>query len=299
MSRLHRLLAPVVCFLAATAGALGAEVIKLRALPAIYADAAGVGMKTPVGVACGGKSLLVVADTGGGRLLEYTVDGENITPKAAIQLAELPFPIRVQVSQSGDILVLDGKLRRIARVSAAGEFKGYLDFTGVTGAVVPRSFKLDKKDAIYVLDVASDRVLVLDPEGRAQSEIKLPESRGFFSDLAVGGDGSVFLIDSVTPKLVVARKDAPAKDLTGGLAEDMDFPTSLIADEGGRLLVVDQAGGGVVLFGADGSFRGRQSSMGWKEGMLRDPAAICVSGGGLAFVADRGNSRVQVFAVVQ
>lgn len=289
------------CALAAGVGAHGAEAVKLRALPAIYADAQGVGMKSPEGVACGSNSLLVVADAGGARLLEYTLDGENAAAKAEIRLAEIPFPIRVQVSATGEILVLDGKLRRIARLSGAGEFKGYIDLGGggTAGSVVPRSFKLDQRDNLYVLDLASERVLVFDPQDKLQREIKLPAPRGFFSDLAVGGDGAVFLLDSVGRRLAVARGDAAAAYFTPSLAEDLAFPTSMTVDGSGRLFVVDQAGAGIVVFGPDGAFRGRQSGMGWKEGLLRDPAGICLCGSGLAFVADRGNNRVQVFAVAQ
>jgi hypothetical protein len=39
--------------------------------------------------------------------------------------------------------------------------------------------------------------------------------------------------------------------------------------------------------------------MGWKTGMLRYPAGLCVNGNGELFVADRGNSRLQVFRILE
>jgi len=39
--------------------------------------------------------------------------------------------------------------------------------------------------------------------------------------------------------------------------------------------------------------------MGWNEGLLNAPSQMCINGKGQAFIADRGNSRVQVFSLVR
>jgi hypothetical protein len=39
--------------------------------------------------------------------------------------------------------------------------------------------------------------------------------------------------------------------------------------------------------------------MGWNEGMFYYPSQISVNEKGEVFVADRGNSRVQIFAIIQ
>jgi hypothetical protein len=39
--------------------------------------------------------------------------------------------------------------------------------------------------------------------------------------------------------------------------------------------------------------------MGWTEGLLYYPAQMAINEKGEAFIADRGNNRVQIFAVVQ
>jgi hypothetical protein len=38
---------------------------------------------------------------------------------------------------------------------------------------------------------------------------------------------------------------------------------------------------------------------GWKDGFLRYPAQLCVNDKGEVYVADRENSRVQIFTVVR
>jgi hypothetical protein len=68
-------------------------------------------------------------------------------------------------------------------------------------------------------------------------------------------------------------------------------------DDTGRIAIADLSDGGIVFLGPDGSFRGRQSAMGWKEGLLRYPSGLAAGPPGLLFVADRGNNRVAVFAV--
>ncbi len=295
---------PGICaaFLAITAaasgGAFGADMPKLKPVASGYADTRGGGLSQPEGVGCDGKSLVVVADTGNGRLVTYRFTGEGLAPLAEIALPQLPYPIRVQVDPKGDIYALDGKSRRIVRISPSGEFKGYVEAGDAdsAGPMVPRSFRIGRNGGLYVLDVLSDRVLLLDPGGKLIRGIAFAKESGFFSDLAVDDSGTLFLIDSVGRRVFSAPRDSAAMaPLSGSLKEDLNFPTSIAVDARGNLLVVDQNGGGIVVLGRDGTFRGRQLSMGWKEGLLRYPSQICVGGDGSVFIADRGNNRVQAF----
>ena len=293
-------LVPAALFIA-TVG-YGADAVKLRPMAAAYTDNNGGLMKRPEGVAYDEKSLLVVADTGNGRILLYTFNGDRLAPRTSIALPQLPYPIRVQIDSKGEILALDGKSRRIVRVTAAGEFKGYIEAVGIpsTGAVVPRSFKIDRKDNLYLLDIFSGRVLILDATGKFLRGIPFPQKYGFISDLAVDANGNLYLVDSVGGKIFSARKDATViTPLSGSLKEDLDFPVGMATDSRGRLYLSDQNGSGIVILGPDGSFRGRQSDFGWKDGLLRYPSALAVSEGGNLFIADRQNSRVQVFTIVQ
>jgi sugar lactone lactonase YvrE len=286
--------------LAVATGSQAAEPLKFRQMAPIYVDGKGAGIRQPEGVACRGNAL-VVADTGNGRLLRYTLAGENWTPGGEIVLPQLPSPLRVDVNSKGEIFALDGQSRKIVRVAASGEFLGYVAPTGdVQGAIVPRSFRFDKDDNLYLLDVLSARVLVMDPSGKIQREIPFPKEYGFFSDLAVDAGGNVYLLDSVRKRVYkVAKNSTEAAPLTGSLQEEAYFPASIATDKQGTIYLVDQNGSGVVILGQDGSFRGRRLSMGWKEGFLRYPAEMCVTENGAAFIADRGNNRVDGFLITE
>ena len=72
--------------------------------------------------------------------------------------------------------------------------------------------------------------LVLNPEGKYQKQIPFPKDFGFFSNLSVD--------------------------------------TSITTDIRGTIYIVDGNGSGIVVLGKDGSFVGRQLSMGWNEGLF-------------------------------
>lgn len=286
--------------LAAAIGSQAAEPLKFRQVAPIYVDGKGAGIRQPEGVACRGNAL-VVADTGNGRLLRYTIAGESWTPGGEIVLPQLPSPIRVDVNSKGEIFALDGQSRKIARVAVSGEFLGYVATPGeVQGTIVPRSFRIDRDDNLYILDVLSARVLMLDPSGKILREIPFPKEYGFFSDLAVDPGGSILLLDSVRKRVFkVAKNSLSAVPLTESLKEEAYFPVAIATDKQGTIFLVDQNGSGVVILGQDGTFRGRRLSMGWKEGFLRYPAEMCVTENGTAFIADRGNSRVAGFLITE
>lgn len=279
-----------------------AETVKFKYLQSVYFDDRGGGIKQPEGVACNEKSLLIVGDTGNDRLLRYTLEEKNLKAGTEIKIPELSNPIRVRMNSKGEIFVLDGKRRRVVRLNPDGSFKGYVDPEGVPSpsAFVPRSFKIDRNDNIYILDIFTGRVLVLNPEGKYQKQVPFPKDYGFFSDLAIDSRGNILLIDCIKAMVFSATRDSNSfSPLTGSLREYLDFPTSLTTDNRGTIYIVDQNGSGIVILGQDGSYLGRQLTMGWTEGLLYFPSQMCVNEKGEVFIADRGNSRVQIFTLVK
>ncbi len=276
----------------------GADAIKLKYTLTLSIDEKGNGLSQPEGVACG-EDRLVVADSGNGRLLLYSlVNGE---PKGGreIKLSQVVYPLRVKLSPKGDILVLDERQRKIARLSGEGAFKRFVEPTGLPaeGAVIPAGLDVDANDNLYLLDVAGGRVLVLDADGKFQRQIAFPADYGFITDLAVDARGTVYAIDGVASMVYSTAKDPAAlSPIAGPMKDQMKFPMSIAPDNQGTLFVADQNGGGIVLLGQDGSFRGRQLDFGWKDGFLRYPAEICLDKAGDLFIADRENSRVQEFS---
>ena len=280
---------------------LTAESVRLRHVVSVYADEKGAGLRHPEGVACNDKSLLLVGDTGNGRLVRFTFQEGNLKGGTEIRIPQLSYPIRVQVNSKGEIFALDGKTRRIVRLASDGNFTGYVTAEGAPpSSMVPKSFKIDRDDAIYILDVLSARVLLLNADGKFQKQIDFPKEYGFIADLAVDLKGSVILIDSVKGRAFSAAKNATSfSPLGGSLKEHLSFPASLTTNIRGTIFITDENGGTIGVLSQDGSFLGKQLSMGWNEGLLYYPSQVCVNEKGETFIADRGNSRVQVFISVK
>lgn len=283
------------------AGTARAQAPVLVHATSVYEDEKGQPLKEPEGIACGPGGQLVVADSGNGRLLRLTYRNGVVSGGTALKLAEVPYPVRVQIDAKGVLWVLDRKVRRIGRVSPAGAFAGYLELKGVPSpqAIVPGAFRVDGADNVVLLDLAGERVLVLDPSGAVQRQLPLPGRPAFFTDVAVDPAGTLYAVDAAGGAVWSAGRQAAAFTLLAkGLKDAMSFPGYLAVSRG-RLYLVDQNGGGLVVLGMDGSYQGRQLGIGWSEGLVYYPAQVCMDEAGGAFLADRYNNRVQIFGMAK
>jgi hypothetical protein len=280
----------------------GFSAVKLRHIISVYQDAQQKGLKQPDGVGCGKGDAFVVADSGNGRLVRYSFQSGSLVPGMDIKIPQLSYPVRVQIDAHGDIFALDERQRRIVHLGPEGEFRGYVEASGMPDAttIIPRSFKLDENGNVYILDISSANVVVLDPGGKFVRSIPFPDEYGFISDLAVDFKGTVLLVDSLKSMVYTAAADAKKfAPLTQSMKETVFLPTNITTDKKGIIYLVDQNGGDIIILGQDGSFQGRLLAMGWKEGLLRYPSQGCINSEGDFFVADRNNNRVQIFSIVE
>ncbi len=293
-----------IVFFAATVllakASFGADAVKLRYLQSFYVDGKEIGLKVPEGVGCDDKGRFIVADSGNGRLVEFAVVDGKPVPDKEIRLPEMPFPMRVRVNSKGEIFVLDGREKRLLRLSAGGEFRGYVDASGMPSpaTVVARSFDLGKDDSVYLLDVFAGRVLVLAPDGTFARQVDFPKDYEVVSDLAVDRAGTIYLVDSVRASVYVAAKgSAQFAPLTGSLKETMKFPATMTTDGRGNIYLADKNGGVVFVLGPDGALKGEHLRLGWTEGLLYYPEQMCINDREEMAIADRGNNRVQLFSI--
>jgi hypothetical protein len=281
----------------------GAGALKLKYVTTVLKDDKEGQLRQPEGVACSDKGVLVVADTGNDRLLRYTYQDKALKGGTEIKVPQLVYPVRVQLNSKGDIFALDGKNHSIVHLNPEGGFVGIVEPKGVTDPAkfVTKSFKIDASDNIYLLDILGERVLQLDPAGNLLKKIPFPKGYGFISDLAVTLGGDILLLDSVDSVIYTAKKDKPVfVPLTKSMHDYMNFASYITTGaSGGEIYLLDQDGGAVVSVGPDGSFQGRQLSLGWKTGFLYYPSQLCVNRNGDFIIADRNNSRVQIFESVK
>jgi hypothetical protein len=298
-TRTTRTAAALAALLAA--GGARAQSLALKPEVAVYQDAKEVALKAPEGVACREDGAVLVADTGNGRLLRFSWKDGVLSAPTEVKIPQVTQPGDVQLDATGGgFLVLDRKERRIARVDAAGALAGWLDPKGLTkGSVVPASFAVGADGSVVILDAAASTVLVLEADGGVRRKLPLPRDGAVFTAVAAGANGTVYAVDAVAARVWAAPKDAKElKPFSEPLKGYMNFPGHAFATPRG-LVLVDQNGSGLVVIGQDGSYLGRQLSMGWSAGFVYYPAQICVSGPGDVFVADRGNNRLQVFSAAR
>lgn len=188
---------------------------------------------------------------------------------------------------------------------------------GATSAVYP-----DGNGNIWVADrcgqnlcVGSDLhpVMLFDSDGNlvryfGAGEIVWPH--GIFVD----DDGNVWIADAVgyapVPEGVghVILKYSPRGELlmklgVDGLAGEgekiFNKPSDILVAPDGSIFVADghDTGGNnrIVKLAADGSFIMAWGETGTSVGQFRDPHALAMDSQGRLFVADRGNSRIQIF----
>jgi len=274
----------------------GDEQIKLKYLQTLYADAEGAPLLSPEGVTCTERNLFVV-DSGNRRIVRFSYQDGEVKQDLEFSVGKI-FPLMIQEGSGGNLYLLDGKDRKILIYTADGTFKGTLETKGLPEPqkFVPRSFRIAGDGKLFVLDLFSARVLVLRSDGSYLRQLPFPAGDRFFSDLTVDQEGNVFLLDSVKAVIFTAQNGSDDfVPLTGGMKENMNFPTSLSVDPYGNLYVVDKYGSGLALVGKDGTFLGRKLGMGWSDSKLHYPTAVSISRRGDVFVADWGNNRVQQF----
>lgn len=264
---------------------------------AILADEKEVPLKAPEGVACDDAGNLLVADTGNGRLVSFRVVGKSLADGKEMKLAGVAYPRRLALDSKGNVLVLDGKARKILRFDPAGAPQGAIELKAGSGPLqaLPVAFKLDAADNVYVVDAVGGRVVVFDKGGAVVRQLDLPRGATTLTDVHVDVAGTVYVLDGAQAAIWSVEKGGTAfKPFTASMKDKMNFPVYMTGSRG-RLFVVDQNGNGIVVLGADGAYQGRQLAIGWADGYLYYPAQLCINAAGTAFVADRSNNRVQVF----
>ena len=278
-----------------------ADAAKIRFLSTVNADEMGSSMSYPTGVACGGDNILI-ADSGNGRLLLGTIVEDRTPLLKTLVYPQLQSPISVARLSNGNYLVLDGKLRQVARIDGTTMvFQGFLELKEIPEAADAeiKALALDLADQIYLLDVFNSQVLVLDPMGMFIRSIDFPDDFGFMSDVSVDPFGTIYLIDSVNNQIFAAKVEEN-KFMTVGAPQigASVFMTSVTSSDT-SLFLVDRRQGRIVLIGFDGIILEQKFGAGYDNGQLRFPTALCLDSNRRLFIADQGNNRIQIFELQQ
>ena len=174
---------------------------------------------------------------------------------------------------------------------------------------------IDSQDRVFVFNRGSHPVAVFSPEGElldTWGEQVIARAHG----ITIGPDDVVYCVDdldhtvkgfSATGELLLTLGTSGQSSDTGATTVDyrtirragrpFNFPTNLAVAPHGDLYVTDGYGNARVhQFSAEGEFKRSWGEPGSGPGQFQVPHGIAVDRQGIVYVADRENSRVQLFS---
>jgi hypothetical protein len=248
-------------------------------------------LRFPVGVAVASPESVGVVDTFGNRLVMFALKSGAWE---ADKTATLPSSPRAVAHDGGRfaVSVSDGRL-----LAVEGDDLGVSHIVLPPGTL-PGALATRFGGGLLVHDRAGAKVLALDGDGRVIGE---SPGTGSIKALFSAPDGGFYT--ALPASAEIRRHGADGTVLrtwsVPGLNPVPAWPSGLIAEPGGDVVVVDRHGGRILAFDAAGRLVGVGSGRGWGPGELIFPGAIAQFPDGKLIVVDQGNSRVQIFRPVE
>jgi DNA-binding beta-propeller fold protein YncE len=172
----------------------------------------------------------------------------------------------------------------------------------------PEGMAVDAEGNLYVIDSLNDRIQVFDPEGNSlglwgetgsePGQFRFHHQHGgFFGDVAIAPDGSIFITDVFNDRIQKFSADhafllewGTSGSEPGQFAE----PGSIAVDATGRVYVADWENSRVQVFDAQGRFLHAWGGHGVGEGQFDAISDLAIEPAGTVYVTDQGG-RVQRF----
>ena len=197
----------------------------------------------------------------------------------------------------GNVWVADLDNRKVIKLSQSGLFLKTIFGAGFESNrfCCPCGVEVSPESLIYICDRDNQCVTVCDEEDKFLFSFGSKGSGpGCFDrplDLTFGSDGLVYVTDEGNDRVCVWSKEGTFnRDF-----KTMYTPTCIAATSGNHLVITSYSFNTVMVYTLEGElvhdFGGKGSGL----GRFRKPQEICVDDDGLVYVADYGNSRVQVF----
>lgn len=146
---------------------------------------------------------------------------------------------------------------------------------GIYGFAMAHAVRVDPQDNIWVVDEGTDTVMKFNPEGR------------------------IIMVLGRRPEAIEGFLETPAFGVAPPPAQPYKFgrPTDIAWDKEGNIFISDgYTNSRVVKYDKNGKFIRSVGTRGTEASQFNTPHGIAVDANGNVYVADRGNSRIQVFS---
>jgi len=163
---------------------------------------------------------------------------------------------------------------------------------------VPRGVAVDVSGNLYVADTGNARVQKFSPEGNFLTAFgKAGTGEGEFrapNGITVDSNGNIYVADAHNARLIKFDAAGAFEKQWSGPAPGFYGPRDVAIGPYRQLYVLDQGRNRVVRLDPEGENFAEWGQKGTNEGEFSDPTGLDVAGDRV-FVADAGNSRIQVF----
>ncbi|MBX3373430.1 MAG: NHL repeat-containing protein [Phycisphaeraceae bacterium] len=221
-------------------------------------------------------------------------------------------------TDSRDLFVVDAAQRRLERLTFDFDATAPIGFsTRRLRLVEARSFDqlegagvhepLILRDggagSLYALDPRRGRLLRIDRAsgatrvlgGEAPPFVRATDFAVDVSGVLADAEAHMLVVDGAARSVLRIGADGQPLGVFAG-AEHLGDPFGVSIGADGLVHVTDRAAGRVLVFDADGTWRGSFGSRGEDPGQLWKPAGIVRDGDGRVHVIDHGNHRMQIFS---
>jgi DNA-binding beta-propeller fold protein YncE len=170
---------------------------------------------------------------------------------------------------------------------------------GERSLLLPVGVAADAQGRIYVADAGRKVVTVLSPDGEPIGRIDAGGALQRPSGVAIDqARGLLYVADTPAHVVRVLTLDGVPVRVLGGHGSgtgEMNFPTFVAVDAGGRVLINDTMNFRVEIFDAGGSFVRAFGGPGNGSGDLDRPKGIAADASGRVYVADASFDNFQIF----
>ena len=247
------------------------------------------------GVAVNSEGLLAVTDDKNNSIHLLRKDGALVRSIGKRVLGDVLGGIAFDLK--GNVWVADMGNNKVLKLSQDGRLLQTTDHAGSKSDHFhsPDGVSVSPEGLVYICDGGNHRVTVHDEEGMFLFVFGSKGSgSGCFDgpwDVTFGSDGLVYVTDEGNSRVCVWSKE-------GRFQRDFKTkydPTFIAATSDNHLLITSWSSNTVMVYTLGGQLVHEFGGRGSDPGRFDDPFGICVDESGAVYVADYGNSRVQVF----
>lgn len=254
-------------------------------------------LSQPSAIAVDGAGRIYITDAGTFSVKIYSPGGRFLKSfgKKGAGRNGFGYPYGITVLKSGDIMVADTVNMNVRIFDKDGRYKKTV--LDRSSRIKPGAMTVHNDD-IYLADLAGNRIIVLDEQGKIMQEIAsatMPFS--YPQQMAVDKDGRIWVADSgnFVIKAVSDRGEVQAVFREGDKGVPFTMVRGVAVDTLGRLAVTDVLARQVRFFSSDGEQLFTIDGAKTPSGDFVYPSMLYIDASGKIYIADRGTGRVTVW----